>query len=51
LEEPANVGCVPADLTVTLLDELDLPKRATWKWLGVTLYLDKATTAATLRTR
>ncbi len=49
LAEPDNARFVPADLSVTALDALDLPRRATWNWLGVTLYLDKATTAATLR--
>jgi methyltransferase (TIGR00027 family) len=48
LQEPDNVRFVAADLSVTPLDALGLPKRATWNWLGVTLYLDKATTAATL---
>jgi methyltransferase (TIGR00027 family) len=49
LAEPDNVQFVPVDLTVTPLEALDLPKRATWNWMGVTLYLEKVTTAATLR--
>jgi methyltransferase (TIGR00027 family) len=49
LAEPANVQFVAVDLTVTPPDALDLPKRATWNWMGLTLYLEKVTTAATLR--
>jgi methyltransferase (TIGR00027 family) len=49
LAEPGNVRFVPVDLSATPLGTLELPRRATWNWLGVTVYLDKPTTAATLR--
>jgi methyltransferase (TIGR00027 family) len=49
LREPDYVRFVPADLSVTSLADLDLPRRATWNWLGVTVYLDKPTTATTLQ--
>jgi methyltransferase (TIGR00027 family) len=48
LDEPANVRFIAVDLAVTPLGALELPTRATWNWLGVTIYLDKPTTAATL---
>lgn len=49
LREPPHVRFVPADLSVTSPADLDLPTRATWSWLGVTVYLDKPTTATTLQ--
>jgi methyltransferase (TIGR00027 family) len=48
IAEPDNVRFIAADLSVTSLTELDLPNNASWNWLGVTVYLDKATTAKTL---
>jgi methyltransferase (TIGR00027 family) len=50
LPEPSNVRFAPVDLGTTTLETMSLPRRATWNWLGVTVYLDKATTAATLAT-
>jgi methyltransferase (TIGR00027 family) len=47
--EPANVRFVAADLSVTSAGDLGLPSRATWNWLGVTMYLPREATAATLR--
>jgi methyltransferase (TIGR00027 family) len=49
LHEPDHVRFVSADLSVTSLADLVLPKRATWNWLGVTVYLDKPTTTTTLQ--
>jgi methyltransferase (TIGR00027 family) len=49
LSEPANIRFVPADLSVTSVGDLGLPSRATWNWLGVTMYLPREATAATLR--
>jgi methyltransferase (TIGR00027 family) len=50
LSEPSNVNFAPVDRGTTTLETVSLPRRATWNWLGVTVYLDKATTAATLAT-
>jgi methyltransferase (TIGR00027 family) len=49
LTEPANVRFVAADLSVTPVGDLGLPALATWNWLGVTMYLPREATAATLR--
>jgi methyltransferase (TIGR00027 family) len=49
LAEPANVRFVAADLTATAIGNLGPPARATWNWLGVTMYLPPEATAATLR--
>jgi methyltransferase (TIGR00027 family) len=49
MAEPANVRFVSADLTTTGLEEAGLPGRATWNWLGVTMYLPRAATRTTLR--
>jgi methyltransferase (TIGR00027 family) len=49
LAEPANVRFVAADLSVTPAGDLGLPALATWNWLGVTMYLPREATAATLR--
>jgi methyltransferase (TIGR00027 family) len=49
LPEPANVRFVAADLSVTAVGDLSIPARATWNWLGVTMYLPPEATAATLR--
>jgi methyltransferase (TIGR00027 family) len=49
LTEPENVRFVAADLSVTSVGDLGLPARATWNWLGVTMYLPPEATAATLR--
>jgi methyltransferase (TIGR00027 family) len=48
LSEPPNVQFVPADLAQASLSDLELPQRATWNWLGVTQYLDRAATGSTL---
>jgi methyltransferase (TIGR00027 family) len=45
---PPNVRFVPVDLTTTSLREIRLPRRATWNWLGVTQYLERDATEATL---
>ena len=50
LVEPEHVRFLSVDLSVTALDALGLPRRATWNWLGVALYLEKAITAEILRT-
>jgi methyltransferase (TIGR00027 family) len=49
LAEPANVRFVPADLAETAVGDLGLPGRATWNWLGVTMYLEPQATRAVLR--
>jgi methyltransferase (TIGR00027 family) len=49
LPEPDNVRFVPVDLSTTALDEIDTPSHATWNWLGMTMYLPRPTTEATLR--
>lgn len=49
LVEPGNVRFVAADLSLTAVAELGLPAQATWNWLGVTMYLPREATAATLR--
>ena len=49
LPEPASVRFVAADLASTAIGVLALPDRATWNWLGVTMYLRHETTAAALR--
>ena len=43
-----NVRFEPIDLTATDLARLPTPRRATWNWLGVTMYLPRAATAAAL---
>ena len=48
LPEKANVRFEPIDLTATDLARLPTPRRATWNWLGVTMYLPRAATAAAL---
>jgi methyltransferase (TIGR00027 family) len=47
--EPANVRFFPIDLSINPLSDIDLPALATWNWLGVTMYLERAATASTLR--
>ena len=49
LAEPANVRFVAADLSATAIGDLGIPARATWNWLGVTMYLPPEATAAALR--
>jgi methyltransferase (TIGR00027 family) len=49
LTEPANVRFVAADLSATAIGDLGIPARATWNWLGVTMYLQPEATAAALR--
>ena len=38
-----------ADLSATAIGDLGTPARATWNWLGVTMYLQTEVTAAALR--
>ena len=45
----ANVHFVSVDLVDTGLEQTGLPGRATWNWLGVTMYLPRAATRTTLR--
>jgi methyltransferase (TIGR00027 family) len=49
LAEPGNVRFVAADLSVTTIGDLGAPALATWNWIGVTMYLPREATAATLR--
>jgi methyltransferase (TIGR00027 family) len=49
LSEPGNVRFAAADLSATGVADLETPAYATWNWLGVTMYLPRAATAATLR--
>jgi methyltransferase (TIGR00027 family) len=49
LAEPANVRFVAADLSAVAIGDLGIPARATWNWLGVTMYLQPEVTAAALR--
>jgi methyltransferase (TIGR00027 family) len=49
LAEPANVRFVAADLSATAIGDLGTPARATWNWLGVTMYLQPEATEAALR--
>jgi len=49
LAEPANVRFVAADLSATAIGDLGTLARATWNWLGVTMYLQPEATAAVLR--
>jgi methyltransferase (TIGR00027 family) len=49
LAEPANLRFVAADLSATAIGDLGIPARATWNWLGVTMYLPPEATAAALR--
>ena len=46
---PPNVRFVAADLSETALHDLGLPALATWNWMGVTMYLERSHTEATLR--
>ena len=48
LPAPPNVRFEPIDLTATDLAALPTPRRATWNWLGVTMYLPRAATGAAL---
>lgn len=50
LAEKPNTHFAPIDLAITPLASLETPARATWSWLGVTMYLEQAATEATLRT-
>jgi len=49
LAEPGNVRFVPVDLGETPVAEVATPREATWSWLGVTMYLERSTTADVLR--
>ncbi len=44
-----NIRLVPADLATIPLEHVALPNCATWNWLGVTQYLEKSATEATLQ--
>jgi methyltransferase (TIGR00027 family) len=48
LDEPPNVRFVAVDLATTALSDVELPGRATWNWLGVTMYLAPTVTQTTL---
>jgi methyltransferase (TIGR00027 family) len=48
LEVPGNVRFVAIDLSHTRLDAVEVPSRATWSWMGVTVYLTEQTTTDTL---
>jgi len=48
--EPKNLHFVPIDLSITSLAQIDTPAKATWNWLGVTMYLEKSATESMLRT-
>jgi methyltransferase (TIGR00027 family) len=48
LVEPSNVRFVPIDLATDPFGEL--PRSATWSWLGVTMYLAADVVSRTLRT-
>ena len=49
LGEPANVRFVPVDLAALPLGAIETPFSATWNWLGVTMYLERAVTEQVLR--
>jgi methyltransferase (TIGR00027 family) len=49
ISEPSNVTYISADFSVERLQDLRLPSLATWNWLGVTMYLEKAVTSRVLR--
>ncbi len=49
MAEPAHVRFVSADLSATAIGDLGTRARATWNWLGVTMYLQPEATAAALR--
>jgi methyltransferase (TIGR00027 family) len=48
LNEPSNVRFVAIDLANTPLARIELPRRATWSWLGVTVYLERSANEAVL---
>ena len=49
ISEPTNVTYISADFSKDRLQDLRLPTLATWNWLGVTMYLERATTARVLQ--
>ncbi len=49
LQEPPNVRFMPVDLATTALGDLALPAKATWNWLGVTMYLERRAVEGTLQ--
>ncbi|MGO9558379.1 MAG: class I SAM-dependent methyltransferase [Acidimicrobiales bacterium] len=49
LSTPPNVHFISADLSKSGVLDLSLPERATWNWMGVTMYLERFQTEATLR--
>jgi len=49
LAEPSNLRFIAVDLSTSAIDDLELPDRATWNWVGVTMYLERSATEATLR--
>jgi methyltransferase (TIGR00027 family) len=48
LSEPANVRFVPVDLAAQSLGAIEIPRAATWNWLGVTMYLTRPVTEEVL---
>jgi methyltransferase (TIGR00027 family) len=44
-----DVRFIPVDLTSRSLADVDLPRTATWNWLGVTMYLSKSDINEVLR--
>lgn len=50
LAEKPNLRFTSIDLATAPLSSLETPARATWSWLGVTMYLERTATEATLRT-
>jgi len=49
ISEPENVHFVSIDLSITSPGQIEMPAKATWNWLGVTMYLEKSATESTLR--
>lgn len=49
LPTPPNVRFIAADLSKTAVHDLGLPEQATWNWMGVTMYLERSATEATLQ--
>jgi methyltransferase (TIGR00027 family) len=49
LPTPPNVRFIAADLSKIAVQDLGLPERATWNWMGVTMYLERSATEVTLR--
>jgi methyltransferase (TIGR00027 family) len=45
---PSNVRFMAIDLSATRLDTVEVPARATWSWMGVTMYLTPEATREVL---